>query len=204
MITTAGSQVAVVAFDSPALADPPRVRAVAERLAGLQEDGHHVVSVLSAMGGATEELFALARAVSPAPLPRELDLLVTTGARISCALTAMALVDLGRRAVSLTGSQAGVVTDCEHGGGASIVQVRPHRIERELLTGAIVLVANHQGVSTASEVTALGHADPSATAVAITSALGASHCELVVGSPDAPAIALDVADTRALRLQQVV
>lgn len=203
MITAAGSQVAVVAFDGRALADPPRIRSAADRLARLQEDGHHVVSVLSAMGGTTDELLELARAVSPTPLPRELDLLVTTGARISCALTAMALIDVGRRAVSLTGSQAGIVTDGEHG-AATIVEVRPHRIERELLTGAIVLVANHQGVSTSSEVTALGHADATAAAVAIASALGASRCELVAGSPDAPGVALDSSTPPGLRLQHAV
>jgi aspartate kinase len=197
------SKVAVIAFDASALADPGRVRITAERLAATQDDGHQVVAVLSAMGGATEELLSLARDVSPRPLPRELDLLVTTGARISCALTAMALIDLGRRAVSLTGSQAGVVTDGAHG-AATIVDVRPHRIERELLVGAIVLVAGHQGVSGASEVTALRPSDASATAIALGATLGAVRCELVAGDPRAPAVPLSTADAGALRLQHAV
>ena len=192
---SAGSApIAVIAFDGRALADPVRIRAAAGRLAATQEDGHHVVAVLSAMGDATGELLRLAHDVSPAPLPRELDLLVTPGARISCALTAMALIDLGRRAVSLTGSQAGVVTDGAHG-SATILEVRPHRIERELLVGAIVLVANHQGVSTAAEVTALEQADAGATAIALASALGAARCELVAGDPTG--VAIDLVGTRA-------
>ncbi|MDH4176466.1 MAG: hypothetical protein OEW31_00550 [Thermoleophilia bacterium] len=202
-MSSAAADVAVLAFDGPALADPTRIRAVARRLADLHEGGEAVVAVLPAMGEATGELLRLAHAVSPEPLPRELDLLVTTGARISCALTAMALIDLGRRAVSLTGSQAGIVTDGEHG-AARIVEVRPHRVERELLTGAIVLVAGHQGVSLAAEVTSLALDAPGATAAALAGALGASRCELVAGEPRAEAIPLAPADAGALRLQHAV
>jgi aspartate kinase len=203
VITAAGSRLAVIALDAEALADAARTRTCAERLAATQEDGHQVVAVLAAMRGATEELTRLAHDVSPRPLPRELDLLVTTAARISCALMAMALIDLGRRAVSLTGSQAGIVTDGEHG-SATILDVRPHRIERELLVGAIVLVAGHQGVSTTAEVTALRSSDASATAIALAAALGAARCELVAGDPHAVAVPLAVAGDGARRLQQAV
>jgi aspartate kinase len=202
-VSTATAPVVVIAFDGRALADPRRIRTAAARLASAQEDGNHVVAVLSAMGDATDELLRLAHDVSPAPLPRELDLLVTTGARISCALTAMALIDLGRRAVSLTGSQAGIVTDEAHG-SATILEVRPHRIERELLVGAIVLVANHQGVSTASEVTALEQANAGATATAIAAALGAGRCELVAGDPSVEGIDLGSSPVDPLRLQHAM
>jgi len=202
-MSAAPAPIGVIAFDGRALADPVRIRAAAGRLATAQEDGHHVVAVLSAMGDATEELLRLAHDVSPSPLPRELDLLVTTGARISCALTAMALIDLGRRAVSLTGSQAGIVTDGEHG-SATILEVRPHRIERELLVGAIVLVANHQGVSTRAEVTALEQANAGATAVALASALGAHRCELVAGDPTGAGIDLVGVHAGSLPLQHAM
>ena len=130
------------------------------------------MAVLPAMGDASEWLRELARAVSDAPDPRELDMLVTTGARTSCALCAMALLDLGHRAVSLTGSQAGIITDTRHG-QAAVVDVRSDRVREALDEGAIVLVAARQGVSTESEVTALRGGTVDETAAALTAALGA-------------------------------
>ena len=164
--------VVVLRFDEPCVTDVGAIRAVAGRLATLREAGHRVIGVLAAMGSTTSELLELARAVSPRPHDRELDMLVSMGERASCALTAMALVDLGHVAISLTGSQAGIVTDTAYG-SARIVDVRPRRIQEELDRGAIVLVAGSQGVSTDGEVTTLGESGLEATALALARALGA-------------------------------
>jgi len=170
--------VLVVKFGDAALTDVGDIALVASRLAAAQDLGHDVVGVLAAIGSATSELVALAHQVSPSPPERELDMLVSMGERVSCALAAMALVDLGYDAVSLTGSQAGIVTDTAHG-AARIVEVRGHRVRESLDRGAIVLVAGLQGVSTDSEVTTLGHEGSDATAVALAAALSADACELL-------------------------
>jgi aspartate kinase len=170
--------VLVMRFGEHALADVDGIHAVAQKLVAAHEAGHGVVGVLGAMGSTTSELLELARDVSPRPHERELDLLVSVGERASCALTAMAIVDLGHDAVSLTGSQAGIVTDSAHG-RARIVEVRPQRVQEALERGAIVLVAAFQGVSTDSEVTTLGPGGRDATAVALAAALGADACELL-------------------------
>jgi aspartate kinase len=167
----------VMKFGGTSVAGPERLQAVARRLVAAHEDGRRVVAVLSAMGRTTDELLDLARDVSARPHPRELDLLISSGERISCALCAMAVIDLGRAAVSLTGSQAGIVTDTVHG-KAKIVEVRAKRIHEALDRGAIVLVAGFQGVSTDSEVTTLGRGGSDTTAVALASALGAEACEI--------------------------
>jgi aspartate kinase len=170
--------VLVMRFGEHALADVDGIHAVAHRLVAAREAGHGVVGVLGALGSATSELLQLARDVSPRPHERELDMLVSMGERAACALTAMAIVDLGHDAVSLTGSQAGIVTDSAHG-RARIVEVRPRRVQEALERGAIVLVAGFQGVSTDSEVTTLGPGGRDATAVALAAALGADACELL-------------------------
>jgi aspartate kinase len=170
--------VLVMRFGEHALADVEGIHGVAHRLVAAREAGHGVVGVLGAMGSTTSELFELARDVSPRPHERELDMLISVGERASCALTAMAIVDLGHDAVSLTGSQAGIVTDSAHG-RARIVEVRPQRVQEALERGAIVLVAGFQGVSTGSEVTTLGSGGRDATAVALAAALGADACELL-------------------------
>ena len=164
-------------FGGTSVADPDRLRAVARRLVAAHEDGNRVVGVLSAMGQSTDELIELAHAVSPEPDVRELDMLVSVGERISCALAAMAIIDLGQRAISLTGSQAGIVTDTQHG-QAKILEVRARRIHEALDSGSIVLVAGFQGVSTAFEVTTLGRGGSDATAVALAASLGADVCEI--------------------------
>jgi aspartate kinase len=164
-------------FGGTSVAGPERLRAVARRLVDAREQGHEVVGVLSAMGRSTDDLVSLAHAVSPAPDPRELDMLLSAGERISCALAAMAIVDLGHRAISLTGSQAGIVTDTEHT-RAKILEIRGERIRAALEEGAIVLVAGFQGVSTALEVTTLGRGGSDATAVALAAALDAEACEI--------------------------
>jgi aspartate kinase len=167
----------VMKFGGTSVADPEKLKRVAARLVAARDEGHRVVGVLSAMGHTTDELLDLAHQISPSPDPRELDMLVSVGERISCALAAMVIHDLGQEAISLTGSQAGIVTDTVHG-KAKIVEVRARRIHEALDEGTIVLVAGFQGVSTALEVTTLGRGGSDTTAVALAAALGADHCEI--------------------------
>lgn len=167
----------VMKFGGTSVADPEKIRRVAARLVDTKGAGSRVVGVISAMGYHTDELLELARQVSPRPQPRELDMLISVGERISCALVAMAISDLGTDAISLTGSQAGIVTDTVHG-KAKIVEVKAHRIHRELDGGRIVLVAGFQGVSTEYDVTTLGRGGSDTTAVALAAALGADACEI--------------------------
>ncbi len=177
-VERAAHDVVVMKFGGTSVADPDRIMAVARRLARAHDAGGRVVGVLSAMGNSTDELLALAREVSTNPEERELDMLASVGERISCALAAMALIDVGYDAVSLTGSQAGIVTDTKHG-KARIVEVRAQRIHDSLARGAIVLVAGFQGVSTDAEVTTLGRGGSDTTAVALSAALGAGVCEIL-------------------------
>jgi len=168
----------VMKFGGTSVSGPQRLKAVAERLVAAHEAGNRVVGVLSAMGDTTDELLDLAREVSEHPDPRELDMLISVGERISCALAAMAIVDLGHEAISLTGSQAGIVTDTVHG-KAKIVEVRAKRIHQALDAGRIVLVAGFQGVSSESlDITTLGRGGTDLTAVALAAALGADSCEI--------------------------
>ena len=167
----------VMKFGGTSVADVEKLRGVAGRLVAAREAGNRVVGVVSAMGETTDELHALARRMSPDPDRRELDMLVSVGERISCALVAMAIIDLGHRAESLTGSQAGIVTDTTHG-KAKIVDVRGRRIHAALDSEKIVLVAGFQGVSTEYEVTTLGRGGSDLTAVALAAALGADRCEI--------------------------
>jgi aspartate kinase len=168
----------VMKFGGTSVGDPEKLKRVAQRLVAAQDAGTKVVAVVSAMGHTTDELVDLAHQVSPKPQERELDMLLSVGERISCALVAMAIVDLGRRAISLTGSQAGIVTDSSHT-KAKIVEVRAHRIHASLDRDEIVLVAGFQGVSADSfDVTTLGRGGSDTTAVALAAALGADACEI--------------------------
>lgn len=167
----------VMKFGGTSVADPEKIRRVATRLVAARGRGQRVVGVVSAMGRHTDELLDLARRVSPRPDPRELDMLVSVGERVSCALVAMAISDLGLDAISLTGSQAGIVTDTVHG-KAKIVEIRARRIHEALDGGRIVLVAGFQGVSTSYDVTTLGRGGSDTTAVALSGALGADACEI--------------------------
>jgi aspartate kinase len=166
----------VMKFGGTSVADPEKIRRVAARLVAAKRSGR-VVGVVSAMGQHTDELVALAHEVSPLPKPRELDMLISVGERISCALVAMAISDLGQDAISLTGSQAGIVTDTVHG-KAKIVEVRGRRINEALGQDKIVLVAGFQGVSTDYDITTLGRGGSDTTAVALAAALGADACEI--------------------------
>jgi aspartate kinase len=164
-------------FGGTSVADPLRLRAVAERMVTAQRAGHRVVTVLSAMGSSTDELNAMAYAMSSQPQLRELDALLSVGECISCALAALAVHDLGSRAVSLTGAQAGIFTDDQYG-NARLHDIRPQRIVEALDGGAIVLVTGYQGISPAGDVTTLGRGGSDASAVAIAAALGLSECEI--------------------------
>ena len=167
----------VMKFGGSSVADAEKVKNVAQRLVQAKERGLRVVGTVSAMGKTTDGLIDLANAVSPAPNPREMDMLLSTGERISCALVAMAIYDLGHEAVSLTGSQAGIETDASHT-KAKIQSINPHRVLAALDAGKIVLVAGFQGVSAATkDVTTLGRGGSDATAVALAAALDAA-CEI--------------------------
>lgn len=173
--------IVVMTFDGTSVADPDRIHRVARRLVEAHESGSRVVGVVSAMGWTTDDLIRLAHEVSPAPDPRELDMLLSVGERIACALVAMAVHDLGTEAVSLTGSQAGIITDERHG-SARIVEVRTGRIDAALDRGAIVLVAGFQGMSEGRDITTLGRGGSDTTAVALATALGAGVCEVYTDS----------------------
>jgi aspartate kinase len=164
------------------VADAERLKRAARRIVARREQGHRVVAVLSARGKETDRLIADAREVSPNPDPREMDMLLSTGERVSCALCAMAINDLGHRAISLTGSQAGIVTDTSHT-KARILDVRADRIHEALDQDSIVLVAGFQGVSTAKDVTTLGRGGSDTTAVALAAAVGADVCEIYTDVP---------------------
>src|ERR1700751_2609758 len=177
-LTSEGVSVVVMKFGGTSVADAQRIKRAARRIVAQRESGRRGVAVLSARGHTTDELIAAAEEVSPNPDPREMDMLLSTGERISCALCAMAINDLGHRAISLTGSQAGIVTDTSHT-KARIIDVRADRIRQALDQDRIVLVAGFQGVSTDSrDVTTLGRGGPDTPAVALAAALEASVCEI--------------------------
>ncbi|HYM59049.1 MAG TPA: aspartate kinase [Solirubrobacteraceae bacterium] len=171
------SSTVVMKFGGTSVADAERLKRAACRIVRAREQGHRVLAVLSARGATTDELVAMAEEVSPSPDPREMDMLLSAGERISCALCAMAINDLGHRAISLTGSQAGIVTDTSHT-KARILDVRADRIRHAHDEDLIVLVAGFQGVSTAKDVTTLGRGGSDTTAVALAAAMDAEVCEI--------------------------
>jgi aspartate kinase len=165
-------------YGGSSVADADGIKRVAQRIVATRKAGHDVVVVVSAMGDTTDELMDLANQVSPLPPGRELDMLLTAGERIAMALLAMAIANLGLRARSFTGSQAGVITDSVHG-RARIIDVTPGRIAGALDDGAIPIVAGFQGVSQDSkDITTLGRGGSDTTAVALAAALGADSCEI--------------------------
>jgi aspartate kinase len=172
------SDIVVMKFGGTSVAGAEQIKRAAARIVAAREAGKRVVAVLSARGKTTDELLAQAMEISERPVAREMDMLLSTGERISCALCAMAIHDMGYEAISLTGSQAGIVTDSFHT-KARIVDVRAERITEALEGERIVLVAGFQGVSTESQdVTTLGRGGSDTTAVALAAALGASVCEI--------------------------
>jgi aspartate kinase len=165
-------------YGGSSVADADGIKRVAHRIVETRRAGNDVVVVVSAMGDTTDDLRDLAQQVSPLPPPRELDMLLTAGERISMALLAMAIANLGSQARSYTGSQAGVITDSAHG-KARIIDVTPGRIREALDKGNIVIVAGFQGVSQdTKEITTLGRGASDTTAVALAAALGAEVCEI--------------------------
>jgi aspartate kinase len=165
-------------YGGSSVADADGIKRVAQRIVATRKAGHQVVVIVSAMGDTTDELHDLAKQVSPLPPARELDMLLTAGERISMALLAMAIANLGLAARSFTGSQAGVITDDVHG-KARIIDVTPGRIAGALADGAIPIVAGFQGVSAnLKDVTTLGRGGSDTTAVAVAAALNADVCEI--------------------------
>ena len=164
-------------YGGTSVADPDRMRAVADNVAFTRRHGNDVVVVASAMGKSTDNLIALAAQVSESRDGREMDMLLTTGERVAAALLTMALHDLGVDAVSFTGSQVGIITDTSHG-KAKIVAVKGDRVRDALAAGKVAVVAGFQGVSTDKEVTTMGRGASDLTATALASALGADACEI--------------------------
>jgi len=169
--------IVVQKYGGTSVGDADRIQAVADRIVRYRELGHDVVVVVSAMGHTTDELLGLAGQIAPVPEPRELDMLLTAGERIAMSLVAIAVNARGCRAASYTGSQAGIITDTQHG-KARIVEIRPQRIVESLGAGNVVIVAGFQGLSTSYDITTLGRGGSDTTAVALAAALGAEACEI--------------------------
>jgi aspartate kinase len=169
------THIVVMKFGGTSVADATCMKRVASRIVEARGEGHPVVAVVSARGDTTDELIEMAKEISENPPAREMDMLLSTGERISAALVAMAIHELGYDAISLTGSQAGIVTDTAHT-KAKILDIRPHRILKALEENKVVLVAGFQGVSTDQDVTTLGRGGSDTTAVALAAALGAEAC----------------------------
>ncbi|HEU5469674.1 MAG TPA: aspartate kinase [Actinophytocola sp.] len=169
-------------FGGTSVDDWQKLRRMAARVVAALRKGTQVVAVLSAMGGTTDRLVRLAQQLSTEPEPRELDALLSTGEAMSCALGAIAVRDLGERAVSLTGAQAGMLTDGVHG-SARLLRITPDRIEAELNAGAVVLVTGFQGVSESGDVTTLGRGGSDASAIALAAALGLGECDIYTDVP---------------------
>src|ERR1700744_2277509 len=173
-----GPEIVVMKFGGTSVAGPDEIKRAARRIVAAREAGKRVVAVLSARGKTTDELVAQAHEISDRPVAREMDMLLSTGERISCALCARAIHDMEHEAISLTGSQAGIVTDSVHTKGR-IIDVGADRIPQALCQDRIVLAAGFQGVSTDSrDVTTLGRGGSDTTAVALAAALEASVCEI--------------------------
>jgi aspartate kinase len=178
MVQTSSMGLIVQKFGGSSVADAEGMKRVANRIVATKKAGHQVVVVVSAMGDTTDELIDLANQVSPLPNGRELDMLLTAGERISMALLAMAIANLGHEARSFTGSQAGIITTSAHG-RARVIDVTPGRIQEALKEGAIAIVAGFQGVSQdTNDITTLGRGGSDTTAVALAAALEADVCEI--------------------------
>jgi aspartate kinase len=169
--------IVVQKYGGTSVGDAGRIQVVADRIARTREDGNDVVAVVSAMGEMTDELLGLAGQITPIPEPRELDMLLTAGERIAMSLLAIAVNARGCKAASYTGSQAGIITDTQHG-KAKIVDIRPGRIKESLDAGNVVILAGFQGLSTTFDITTLGRGGSDMTAVAMAAALGADVCEI--------------------------
>lgn len=169
--------IVVQKYGGSSVADVEKLGGVADKIVATRAQGHDVVVVVSAMGKTTDELLSLAHRVDEDPPRRELDMLVTTGERISMALLSMAVQKRGAEAISFTGSQSGIITNDRHF-DARIIEVRPHRVEDELARGRVVICAGYQGMSYKREITTLGRGGSDTTALAMAAALGADRAEI--------------------------
>jgi len=169
--------IVVQKYGGTSVGSTERIQLVADRVVSAKEAGYDVVVVVSAMGETTDQLLAMAAQFTPTPEPRELDMLLTAGERIAMSLLSIAINARGCRAASYTGSQAGVITDTQHG-KAKIVDIRPKRVVEALDAGNVVVLAGFQGLSTQFEITTLGRGASDTTAVAMAAALGAEVCEI--------------------------
>lgn len=173
----------VLKFGGSSLSTPQKIKNIAHKLAEIHQSGEDLVCVVSAMGGTTDQLLNLAKEVSPDPSLRELDMLVSTGERISMALMCMALNDLGRPSISFTGSQAGIMTEGQHQ-EARIKEIKPIRLDRALEDKKLIVLAGFQGVDpTSNEITTLGRGGSDTTAVAMASHYGLGYCEMYKDVP---------------------
>jgi aspartate kinase len=164
-------------YGGSSVADAGKIKNVALRIVKTKEEGHQVVVVVSAMGDTTDELIELAKQITPRPPEREMDVLLSTGEIVSSTLLAMAIGDMGHRAVSLTGAQAGIETDTSHN-KARIQRIEPRRIVKELGKGNIVIVAGFQGITQDMDITTLGRGGSDTTAVALAASLKAKECQI--------------------------
>jgi aspartate kinase len=169
--------IVVQKYGGTSVGDTDRISAIADRIVRAREQGQDVVVVVSAMGRTTDDLLEKASDITITPEPRELDMLLTAGERIAMSLVAIAVNARGCRAASYTGSQAGIITDTQHG-KARIVEIRPQRIKESLDAGNVVILAGFQGLSTEYDITTLGRGGSDTTAVAMAAALGADVCEI--------------------------
>ena len=191
--------IVVMKFGGTSVGTVERIQAVADRVVRAREGGDDVIVVVSAMGDTTDDLTAMALRIADVPDPREMDMLLTAGERIAMSLLGIALNARGCRAASYTGSQAGIITDTQHG-KAKIVEIRPKRVVEALEAGNVVVLAGFQGLSTRYEITTLGRGASDLTAVAMAGAVGAKVCEICIrrtrGSSRTPAGSRRSAPTR--------
>ncbi|MGD8306693.1 MAG: aspartate kinase [Ignavibacteria bacterium] len=164
-------------YGGSSLADIEKLKKVAEMIASVKKNGYNVVAVVSAMGKTTNSLISLAKEISPNPEKREMDMLLSTGERTTMALICIALNELGVEAISLTGSQAGIITNDRHN-DARVIEVRPVRVQDELEKGKVVVIGGFQGVSYKRDITTLGRGGSDTSAVALAAALSAERCEV--------------------------
>lgn len=157
--------------------DSEKLRKIAKMISAVKQQGHDVVAVVSAMGKTTNQLIEMAKSLSSNPEKRELDMLLSTGERITMALLCIALNDLGVKAISLTGSQSGIITNDRYN-DASVIEVRPFRVQDELAKGQVVVIGGFQGVSYKRDITTLGRGGSDTSAVALAAALKAERCEI--------------------------
>jgi aspartate kinase len=164
-------------YGGSSVADMDKLRKIARLIADIKDQNVDIAVVVSAMGKTTDELTAMAREISPKPPRREMDMLLSTGERITMSLLCMALHELGHDAVSLTGSQAGIITNDRHN-DAQVIEVRPFRVQDEMAEGKVVIIGGFQGVSYKRDITTLGRGGSDTTAVALAAALNAERCEI--------------------------